>query len=355
MTEPQLSDEGDADVKRRLEAFTKTFEERYARDVTEGRGEFEQSLLPAKVYQLPLWPDPVRGGPNALLRSALFAGIHSKRRQRLGTQTTPEKEPEGVTIASQDGIKIKYAGTQLNQYDADVFFEALHRARLHPLATQCFFRGYDFLKAIGRQNGKREYEDLHDSLTRLRNGHVVIEWEIKGRELDFNGGLIDHYVRDKTNKLYKVTFAKEIKTLFATACWTQLEWDERMALKGHPQAQWMHSYFSSHAAPFPVSVAFLHQKSGSRRALLKDYRTDLKSALATLQKVLGWKISWEKDLITVTRRPSSSQAKFLLAKARSKKILANTATKEILPASEFTPGLLKSLKALPDSRSQGHV
>ena len=76
---------------------------------------------------------------------------------------------------------------------------------------------------------------------------------------------------------------------------------------------------------------------------------------ATLQKVLGWKISWEKDLITVTRRPSSSQAKFLLAKARSKKILANTATKEILPASEFTPGLLKSLKALPDSRSQRHV
>src|SRR5215472_8594286 len=195
MTEPQLSDEGDADVKRRLEVFTKRFEERYARDVAEGRGEFEQSLLPAKVYQLPLWPDPVRGGPNALLRSALFAGIHSKRRQRLGTQTTPEKEPEGVTIASQDGIKIKYAGTQLNQYDADVFFEALHRARLHPLATQCVFRGYDFLKNIRRQHGNREYEDLDDSLTRLRDGRVEIYSKMNGSRCKFVGGLISTYKR----------------------------------------------------------------------------------------------------------------------------------------------------------------
>ena len=94
-----------------------------------------------RLQQLPIWPDPVRGGPNALLRSALFAGIHSKKRQVLGKQLRPEKKPEAVTVASQDGIRIKFAGTQLNQYDADVFFEALHRARRHPLDTECQFKG----------------------------------------------------------------------------------------------------------------------------------------------------------------------------------------------------------------------
>ena len=54
--------------------------------------------------QLPMWPEPVRGGPNVLLRSALFAGIASKKRKILGTQTRPEKKPEGVIIAAQDGI-----------------------------------------------------------------------------------------------------------------------------------------------------------------------------------------------------------------------------------------------------------
>jgi hypothetical protein len=345
MTEPQPKAHDDnSELSRVLQRFQKTAEQRQAKDATEGRTE-PPAPAPGKIYQLPLWPEPVRGGPNALLRSALFAGIHSKKRQRLGTLTTPDKEPEGVIIASQDGINIKYAGTQLNQYDADVFFEALHRARHHPLETECFFRGYDFLKAIGRQNGKREYEDLHDSLKRLRNGHVVIEWQVNGRELDFNGGLISYYERDKTNKLYKISFAKRIKTLFGQACWTQLEWDERQALKGHPQAQWMHSYFSSHAEPFPVSVAFLHEKSGSPRTLLKDYRTDLKSTLATLERVLGWKISWNKDLITITRSPSASQARYIIkTDAKKRRLLAKNPHKEPTTTTDLMPGFLKSLK-----------
>ena len=41
---------------------------------------------PAKVIQLPLWPEPKRGAPNAVLRGALFAAIQGKgRRYRLGT------------------------------------------------------------------------------------------------------------------------------------------------------------------------------------------------------------------------------------------------------------------------------
>ncbi len=105
-----------------------------------------------------MWPEPVRGGPNALIRSAFFAGIHSKKRQILGTQLKPEKKPEGVMIASQEGITIKYAGVQLNQYDADVFFEALHRARHHPLETECIFTGAAFLRAIGRPRTEDAYE-----------------------------------------------------------------------------------------------------------------------------------------------------------------------------------------------------
>ena len=62
--------------------------------------------------QLPIWPDAVRGGPNVLLRSAFFAGIQSRQRRTLGTQTSVEKEPEGIVIAAQDGVSIKFAGTQ---------------------------------------------------------------------------------------------------------------------------------------------------------------------------------------------------------------------------------------------------
>jgi TrfA protein len=273
-----------------------------------------------RPIQLPMWPEPVRGGPNPLLRSALFAAIHSKKRKELGERIESGKPKIGVTVAAQDGVRITFAGDQLNQYDADVFYEGLHRARLHPLETECFFKGYSFLKAIGRAVGTREYEDLHDSLTRLRDGRVVIEWTLNRRDFIFTGGLISSYIREKNSKRYKVTFAKEIRDLFAPACWTQLEWQERVALKGHPLAQWLHSYFSTHANPFPVSLAFLHEKTGSARTgqtALKNFRTDLKNALATLENKLGWKAIWNGDLVTVRRPISAAQARHLAHKSKT--------------------------------------
>jgi hypothetical protein len=318
MSQPEPADEiNDPKLRQLLHRFQKTAEQR-AREDSERHASEPELLPPTKLGKLPFWPEPVRGAPNVILRSALFAGIHSKKRQILGTRTKPEKALEPITIAAQTGIHIKFAGLQLNQYDGDVFFEALHRARHHPLGTECFFTGYDFLHSIGRSVSSLNYEDLHDSLTRLRDARVEIEWHQDGKAYHFEGGLIAYYTR-QANKLYKITFAEEIKILFAPACWTQLEWAERLALSGHPQAQWMHGYFCTHAKPFPVSVAYLHQKSASPTTLLKHYRTELKRALATLEKVLGWQTSWENDLITVTRPPSASQAHHLITRAAAER------------------------------------
>jgi TrfA protein len=299
----------DAELAQRLESLHRTMKAN-PRD-----GLLEPKSTPAKIVQLPLWAEPIRGAPNTLLRSAFFAAIHSKKRRELGIKTRPEKPREAVIIAAQDGIRIKYAGTQLNQYDADVFFEALHRARGNPLPTECIFRGYDFLKAIGRQHGNREYEDLSDGLTRLRDGRIELEWKINGRHYTFVGGLINNYIREENSRLFKVTFAKEIRDLFAPACWTQLEWNERMVLKGKPLAQWLHSFYSTHAAPYPLTIAYLHEKSGSQHSLLKNFRIDLKHALVVLEKVLGWQVILNGDTLTITRQPSASQIRHLNQKA----------------------------------------
>ncbi len=273
--------------------------------------------------QLPIWPESVRGGPNAILRSALFAGIHSKKRQILGTPPTAQARSVLVPIASQDGIDLKFAGTQFNQYDADLFFETVHRAR-RSSDTSCTFQGAELLRAIGRCDSKRSYDDLEQSLDRLRWSSVDIHWEANGRRYRFSGGLINNYIREETTKRYQVNFAKEILTLFAPASWTQLEWEERQALLGQPLAQWLHSYYSTHAAPFPVSVAFLHEKSGSPTTLLKHFKTELKKALAVLEAELGWTAAWKKQLVTVTRKPTGSQTRHIIrsvAKAQRQKAL----------------------------------
>ena len=104
--------------------------------------EKNKSLVPQFQIsvQLPLWPEPVRTAPNSFLRSALFAAIQGKGRRYM------KKE----LLAAQKGVSVHFTGMQLDQSDLDVWEQAIHIARNHPLGNVCHFRGNAFLKSIGR-------------------------------------------------------------------------------------------------------------------------------------------------------------------------------------------------------------
>jgi len=262
--------------------------------------------------QLPIWPDAVRGGPNVLLRSAFFAGIKSGKRKQLGIQISPDREPEGEEIAAQDGYTVKYAGTQLNQYDADVFFEVLHLARRSPLGSEAVFTGASFLTSIGRSRNNLNYEDLDNSLRRLKRGVVDVNWRVGPARYVYVGSLINDYIREEDSKLYRITLSSQVRTLFAPDSWTQIEWEERRKLMGKPLAQWLHSYFCTHARPYPVSVAFIKEKTGSPTQLLKHFKVELRTALETMAEIIGWTVEWNGDLVKVTRPATAAQSRHLI-------------------------------------------
>jgi len=137
---------------------------------------------PAKVLQLPLWPEAKRGVPNAVLRGALFPAIQGKNRVGL-----LRKE----LIATQDGVTIRYTGWQLDQADLDVWEHALHLARTQALGTKCYFTAHSFLKDLGRQTGKSGHDWLAEALDRLSATSVTIT---DGRRTYF-GSLIEEGVR----------------------------------------------------------------------------------------------------------------------------------------------------------------
>ena len=149
-------------------------------EATEPRG-------PAKVIQLPLWPEPKRGAPNAVLRGALFAAIQGKGRQYM-----LRKE----LVSTQDGVTIRYTGAQLDQADLDVWEQALHLARTQALGTECYFTAHGFLKALGRATGKQNHEWLKAAFARLAATAVEIT---SGRRTYF-GSLIDGGVRDEGHR-----------------------------------------------------------------------------------------------------------------------------------------------------------
>jgi TrfA protein len=175
---------------------------------------------PAKVYQLPLWPEPVRGAPNSFLRSALFAAIQGKGRKQM------QKE----LLASLQGVTVRFTGQQLDQSDLDVWEQAIHLARRHPLGNVCHFTAYAFLQALGRNNGNTQYQWLDDAITRLVACAVHIETAGK----KFTGSLLSSCLKDEVTGIYKLTLDPATMQLYGWNDWTAIDRNRRDSLRGKP-------------------------------------------------------------------------------------------------------------------------
>lgn len=246
----------------------------------------------------------IRGLPNAILRSALFGAI------RRGKRAFLQREK----IASVDGVTVMQTGPRLDQADLDVWDGCLQLARTGGLGTWAQFSVYGFLKSMDRSTGGKDVEWLKGAFTRLSSTVV----EVKDGQRSYFGPLIKQGARDDASGHYVVEINPSILSLFGADGWSAIELDQRRALKNQPLAQWLHGFYSSHAAPFPMRVETLHRLCGSENGSMRDFKRELKAALYKLEQATGW--SWEitdASLVEVQKTPTVSQAKHLL-RAQSK-------------------------------------
>ena len=265
----------------------------------DGKAAQEEPRGPAKVIQLPLWPEPKRGAPNAVLRGALFAAIHKDRRYM-----------DRELLAAQDGITVWFTGKQLDQSDLDVWEQTLHLARTQALGTRCYFTAHGFLKALGRQTGKSGHEWLKSVFSRLSATDV----QISHKGWTYFGSLIEGGARDEDTGRYVVKINPELAKFYGRSQWTQIDWEQRQRLRGKSLALWLHGFYASHAAPYLLRVAYLHKLSGSQTKRMRRFKESLSQALRDLEAVgaiRGFEI--RDDLVHVRTVPSKSQQKHLAA------------------------------------------
>lgn len=272
----------------------KGFHERAQADLAKQRS--------AKIYQFPIWPDPDRGIPNEFSRSALFAATQAQHRKTLTT----------ALIASQDGYTIRYTGQRLDQTHLDVFEGIMHIARGTHQGNKVRFTAHHLLKLIGRDTGASQHNWLYRTLHQLTATSVEI---CKDGEQLFWGSLLPRGAGAGPLKRreYAVEITRELIGLFDRG-FTQIDWEQRHLLRRKPLAQWLHTYYASHAKPFPVTISFLHEKAGSSTKSLRKFKQLLKAALLELEKigaVDGWDID-ETDKVHVVRTPTASQQRHLL-------------------------------------------
>lgn len=263
-------------------------------------------VMPAQlptVAQLPLWAEPVRGVPNAVLRSALFGAI--KRGKRAYQQ--------GIKKASVEGVTVIHTGPQLDQADLDVWEQCLHLARTSGLGTRIQFSAGGFLKAIERSTGGKDIDWLKNAFRRLSSSVV----EVADGKRAYFGPMLIGGARDDESGNYVIEINPKIVSLFGTDGWSSIEFETRRALKKQPLSQWLHGFYSSHARPFPMKVETLHRLCGSEAKQMSHFRADLRDALSRLAQVTGW--TWkidDSDLVHVTKTGTDSQERHIMRRLK---------------------------------------
>jgi hypothetical protein len=174
----------------------------------------------------------------------------------------------------------------------------VHLAIRQPATTQVEFTAHAILKELDRGVGKQQHEWLKDAIARLYSGGI----ELTSDRVTYFGALLKGS-RDEHSGRYKIELEPKLLALYQSG-WTCMNWAQRQQLRRKPLAQWLHGWYGSHTAPYPLKVDTIRKLSGSRNPQLASFRRQLLKALEDLKTVDAIK-SWElkKDLLHVVPTP----------------------------------------------------
>lgn len=234
----------------------------------------------AKVYQFPLWAEPQRGVPNDFARSALFTA-----KKAVSNKLVRNKE-----VFCQGGIKMTYTGVMLTQDHLDVYEGIMHLARQQDENTEIGFTGRGLLKLINRQTGGTDHKRLRATLKDLTATAVEIK---RNDRLVYWGSLLPEGTEDEANGFFKVVVNRRLIKFFEEG-FTLIQQEQRKKLARSPLARHLQCWLSSHKKPYPVTVQYLYDLTGSDTKELYKFRQNLKRALDKL-KTVGVLEDWTLD------------------------------------------------------------
>lgn len=253
--------------------------------------------LDEQQLTLPFWPPEFRSLPNEFARSALFnARNRSQKREDY-------KEKEIYVIGKG---KITYRGEELRQDDETVWLQLIQIARSQPMGETVRFTAYAFCKAVGWPIAGASYKRLRDCLTRMQATALKVTSErLAGGGVSLSMIPEFRWQDERTETPlthYEVKLAQPLVALYGDQRFTRVEWEQRLALPDGI-ATWLHGYFASHRAPFPIKLEQIKAGAGLTTKQMKHLRTSVETALDELKRVKflkSWKITG--DLVSVERQ-----------------------------------------------------
>jgi hypothetical protein len=258
-----------------------------------------QSTQEAIVLQqvLPLWNEEVRGVPNPMIRSGLFGTRTSRQRHYF----------EDENVVSLSNFTILYTGKELQQDDLSVWMALINIAARQRIGDAIFFSGYEIVKDLGWRMHSESYDRAKESIKRLKANELKIQ--VRDGSSGYAGSLIREYAWKAENpeggNSWMVRFEPMIAELFREDSTTFITWEQRKEIG--PRATltlWLHSYYTSHRDPFPITLQKLHELCRSEQKDLRFFRRRVQNSLDRLKEIgfLEW-FEIKGDTVHVKKAP----------------------------------------------------
>lgn len=266
-----------------------------------------------KLLQFPLpFEEDTRAVSNSLARGSLFAAV--KDRQYF---------KQYVIVGEVDGVKIEFAGEQLNQDDHDTLLQLVAMANHKAFGVDICQAVNAVLRGIGRATYQEQRRQLFDQVSRLVRGTVRLttpQIRYEGHLLDDASTPLDQATLPQFRRHLAYRLNPKFARLYAESAYTLFDLQERGKLKGRGSelAKWLHLWIIGNVKQYPHKVETIRKLCGSRTKELYKFRQNLRQALELLKEtgiINDWQIDPESDLLTINRTPSLSQQKHLSKKA----------------------------------------
>lgn len=228
--------------------------------------------------------------PNALVQSAIF----STQFYRSHADRPCCTEKMRLTAIGKGEI-YQTAGQQLDQGDAEVFYELMRQVfdqgPAGCLEARVRFKRSSLLATLGRTSGGKTRKLLDDSLDRL----FCAEYELNipdvfaGR-LRLIQALHPNENQPDTPYDFEVLLDMSVAQLFRNRQWTILKKTERSPLGRDWLAKGLHAYYSTQKSPYPMKPSTLKSLMGRDTMQDSKWRQALQVALEKVKQVTGWPV-----------------------------------------------------------------
>jgi hypothetical protein len=245
---------------------------------------------------LPSWGDGMSAIMNALARSAAFAPIKKGQRDNL----LREK------VHSLAGYEVFLTGEETDEADRDVYLNAIRLYSNVVPGTPCRVSVRSFLSDIGRSYGKPNREWLLQSLKRLANLRLEIQFNLPMVRGFYAGSIFNILaLSDEKSQEGILSFSIPPDFIqFFMKDYTKIPMQRRLALvgEGSQMAKRIQTFVYSHDSPYPMKLETLQPLFGAK-GTLASFRKCLSRALNLLVK-MGDLEEWSiKRGVLYMRRP----------------------------------------------------